>query len=454
MIWPSDIVAILQIKYLRSRLHERTAESPAVERCWELLRHSSRSFVAVIEELHPDMRNAMMIFYLVLRGLDTIEDDTGLDPKVKLPLLRNFRRVALTSKTWTFNDSSPTEKDRVVLQEFDRVLEVFHNLPAEYQDVIADIAHKMGNGMADYAGSDSPINRNGVPTVADYDLYCHHVAGIVGEGITRMALIAGFATPVVAENPSLYESMGQFLQKTNIIRDYREDLDDGRSFWPQEVWKKHASSLSDFVTDKDAGQRCVSELVLLSLKLVPELLEYLSNVKEPSLFRFCAIPQVMSIATLELVFQNPAVFDRNVKISKGLACQLILASESMAPVYEIFRDFVTRIHQRNRVDDPNYFPLEQQCAKIVQYIDMHDKNSEAAKMRRDIVARQGTRTYFGIFTLTPDETEAAKILLAAAGVGLAIMALMMGVSMLFGARYPNPLKVLPEFAKSRKLGHL
>ena len=114
MIWPSDIVAILQIKYLRSRLHERTAESPAVERCWELLRHSSRSFVAVIEELHPDMRNAMMIFYLVLRGLDTIEDDTGLDPKVKLPLLRNFRRVALTSKTWTFNDSSPTEKDREV----------------------------------------------------------------------------------------------------------------------------------------------------------------------------------------------------------------------------------------------------------------------------------------------------------------------------------------------------
>ncbi|OJD25533.1 hypothetical protein ACJ73_03104 [Blastomyces percursus] len=29
----------------------------------------------------------------------------------------------------------------------------------------------------------------------------------------------------------------------------------------------------------------------------------------------------MAIATLELCFQNPAVFDRNVKISRGSVCQ-------------------------------------------------------------------------------------------------------------------------------------
>ena len=36
--------------------------------------------------------------------------------------------------------------------------------------------------------------------------------------------------------------MGLFLQKTNIIRDYLEDYVDGRAFWPQDVWKKHAKT--------------------------------------------------------------------------------------------------------------------------------------------------------------------------------------------------------------------
>lgn len=40
--------------------------------------------------------------------------------------------------------------------------------------------------------------------------------------------------------------MGLFLQKTNIIRDYREDLDDKRKFWPKQVWSKYAKDLSDF----------------------------------------------------------------------------------------------------------------------------------------------------------------------------------------------------------------
>ena len=40
--------------------------------------------------------------------------------------------------------------------------------------------------------------------------------------------------------------MGLFLQKTNIIRDYREDLDDKRRFWPKQVWSKYANDLADF----------------------------------------------------------------------------------------------------------------------------------------------------------------------------------------------------------------
>ena len=39
----------------------------------------------------------------------------------------------------------------------------------------------------------------------------------------------------VGRDTQLANSMGLFLQKTNIIRDYLEDGLEGREFWPQEV---------------------------------------------------------------------------------------------------------------------------------------------------------------------------------------------------------------------------
>ena len=39
----------------------------------------------------------------------------------------------------------------------------------------------------------------------------------------------------MGKDARLSNSMGLFLQKTNIIRDYLEDSLDGREFWPREV---------------------------------------------------------------------------------------------------------------------------------------------------------------------------------------------------------------------------
>jgi farnesyl-diphosphate farnesyltransferase len=47
----------------------------------------------------------------------------------------------------------------------------------------------------------------------------------------------------------LSNHMGLFLQKTNIIRDYLEDIVEEpapRMFWPREIWGKHATQLADF----------------------------------------------------------------------------------------------------------------------------------------------------------------------------------------------------------------
>lgn len=73
--------------------------------------------------------------------------------------------------------------------------------------------------MADYA-KNADDNANGVKTIKDYEPYCHYVAGLVGEGLTQLFVEAKLANPALLQRPELSESMGQFLQQTNIIPRY------------------------------------------------------------------------------------------------------------------------------------------------------------------------------------------------------------------------------------------
>lgn len=70
------------------------------------------------------------MFYLVLRGLDTIEDDMSIPDEVKQPILRSFHEKTVTPG-WSFKDSGPGEKDRQLLVEYDVVVEEVNRLAPE-----------------------------------------------------------------------------------------------------------------------------------------------------------------------------------------------------------------------------------------------------------------------------------------------------------------------------------
>ena len=334
--------------------------------CFEFLDQTSRSFSAVIQELHPELLVPIALFYLILRGLDTIEDDMTISLEEKDPLLRDFHKIT-EKEGWTYDGNGQFEKDRALLVKFNNVVEEFRKLKPVYRDIINDITRQMGNGMADYCNN-AEHNTNGVNTVKDYDLYCHYVAGLVGNGLTRLFVESGLANPALKDRPHLQESMGLFLQKTNIIRDVKEDYDDKRRFWPKEIWSKHVDKFEDLFkpANRDAALNCGSEMVLNSLSHADECLFYLAGLKEQSVFNFAAIPQTMAIATLELVFRNPLVFERNIKITKGQACQIMLEStQNLRKVCEVFRRFVRKIHAKNTPKDPNFLKISIACGKVV-----------------------------------------------------------------------------------------
>lgn len=319
----------------------------------------------MILELHPELLLPVCLFYLILRGLDTIEDDTSIPFKVKEPLLRNFKDN-LEVDGWTFNGNRPQEKDRELLVQFHNVITEFKKIKPAYRVIIKDITDRMGNGMADYCQK-AELDEANVNTVEEYDLYCWYVAGLVGEGLTRLFVEAGFARPQLLERPDLYKSMGLFLQKTNIIRDVREDEDDNRRFWPKEIWSKHVDKWEDLFKpeNRQAALNCSADMVLNALGHVEHCIFYLAGLTEQSVFNFCAIPQSMAIATLELCFRNSAMFDRNIKITKGEACRLMwLSTQNVRVICDLFRQYVRAIHKKNTPKDPNFLQISMACGRV------------------------------------------------------------------------------------------
>ncbi|XP_068136136.1 squalene synthase isoform X2 [Hyperolius riggenbachi] len=324
---------------------ERESMSESLRTCYKYLNETSRSFAAVIQALDGELRHAVCIFYLVLRALDTVEDDMTISVETKIPMLHNFHTF-LYQTDWRYMESK--EKDRQVLEDFPTISLEFRNLATVYQEVIADICHKMGVGMAEFL-------EKKVGTILEWDKYCHYVAGLVGIGLSRLFSASELEDPIVGEDTRLSNSMGLFLQKTNIIRDYLEDQMDGREFWPSEVWSKYGKKLSDFTKPENIvpAVQCLNELITNALQHVPDVLVYLSRLRNQSVFNFCSIPQVMAIATLAACYNNPQVFKGVVKIRKGQAVTLMMDATSIQVVRAIMYQYVEEIYQKIPMTDPS-----------------------------------------------------------------------------------------------------
>jgi len=209
--------------------------------------------------------------------------------------------------------------EKKLLESFDKVIDAYHSLESEYREVIKDICKRMGYGMAEF------INKNEVTDIKDWNLYCHYVAGLVGIGLSRLFASSKLENPEFYNMEKLSNNMGLFLQKTNIIRDYLDDIDHKRIFWPKEIWSLYGNSLQDFKQHENATQAvfCLNHLITDALELIPDCLEYMSKLKDPKVFNFCAIPQIMAIATLALCYSNYGVFLWCCKNKARFNCKVI-----------------------------------------------------------------------------------------------------------------------------------
>lgn len=185
--------------------------------------------------------------------------------------------------------------------------------------MIYESAKEMATGMCKFL-------KKKIETLQDYNEYCYYVAGLVGIGLTKLFIASELEDVSLKDDMGIINSMGLLLQKTNIIRDFYQDLNENRCFWPKEVWSIYTDDLKKLADDRTKAVKCLNHLIADAMSHIPDSLSYLSKLKTRSVFRFCAIPQVMAIATLAECYNNERLFSSNIKISRGKTAKVSFLS--------------------------------------------------------------------------------------------------------------------------------
>ncbi|KAG6845817.1 hypothetical protein H0H87_002505 [Tephrocybe sp. NHM501043] len=369
---PSDVLTWAQFLLYRARRnitfpHEHPTsgwDRPSMRRCWTLLDQTSHSFSGVIKELDGELARTTCLFYLVFRTISTIKDDMTIPHTLKQTLLRSFHIHAFTPG-WTFDRSGPHEKGRQILVDYDAIAEEILMLKPTYRVIFADIVERMATSMADHTTKNVHI-----ATVAEYDLYCHYASGLVGEGLSRIFSASRHEARWLEDQIELSDAMGLLLQKTNIIRDVREDVGAQRYFWPREIWEPYGFSTMEDLCDPASRERTIwpqSAMIADALRHTIDALKYLQLLTNQSIFNFCAMPAVMALANLHMYFMNTDIFDRHLKLRKAEAARLIMRSTSISSVASIFSEYARKIHAKSVPEDPNHLRISIACGKIQQW---------------------------------------------------------------------------------------
>jgi phytoene synthase len=183
--------------------------------CQDVTRHEAANFYYGIRLLPKERRGALCAIYALARRVDDIGD--GSAPREeKLRRLEEERRK-LDSIDTTYDDP-------VLVALADAILRF--PIPVEAFGELID-------------GVQMDVVGTRYATFADLLPYCRRVAGAIG----RLSL--GVFEARERETASVYaDDLGVAFQLTNILRDIREDLENGRVYLPAEDLERFGCDLS------------------------------------------------------------------------------------------------------------------------------------------------------------------------------------------------------------------
>jgi len=209
----------------------------AYEHCEQVTRTQARNFSYGIRLLPPGKRGALSAVYAFARRVDDIGDGT-LPAADKLAALADARSAV-----------AALERDGARAAAGDPVLVALADAARRHPIPLGAFAELVDGCEADVRGTS-------YATFGELEHYCRCVAGSIG----RLSL-GVFGSRDLGTAEPLADALGIALQLTNILRDIREDLINGRVYLPAEDLERFGAVLRPERADVLAGEPGLEDVV-------------------------------------------------------------------------------------------------------------------------------------------------------------------------------------------------
>jgi len=202
----------------------------------EALERQSRSFAVPILRMEQRYKLPIMVQYNLCKTIDTIEDSVQLSNGEKVDLINEvcieLKKNRASEHVIQEMLKVTPEDESFVFTNYHSIVALFNSLSEVEQQIGMKYLDEMAFGMADFVEKD-------IQTLNDLNQYCYYVAGTVGIYLTELLQILsnGIDNAQLEKMKQNGIHFGLFLQKLNIIRDFRSDYTiRERHFWPNEYF--------------------------------------------------------------------------------------------------------------------------------------------------------------------------------------------------------------------------
>ena len=303
----------------------------------EILQKVSRSFALCIPLLEKNKIREVETMYILSRVADTIED-SSLSVKEKKALMADFFRTLEGEDAGEFlqklQEGIIDDNDRVlaVRKNYEFIIHTFHSLDGPARDISLKLLKEMSSGMIEYLDKD-------IITFEDLDNYCYYVAGTVG---LYMNSIVELRDGIKLDEKGAV-SLGRYLQKVNVIKNFHKESQEGRNFWPTSLFGGIEGNIICKGEHRKEATIILEKMIENATAEATESFDYIASVPYTlqGYRKFLLLSAFMATENLKLIKNNQEVFTNpnGIKIPRFRIPEIAIMVEEAAASNEALWKF-------------------------------------------------------------------------------------------------------------------
>tara|TARA_B100001013_G_C24610071_1_gene442772 strand:+ start:150 stop:1202 length:1053 start_codon:yes stop_codon:yes gene_type:complete len=296
----------------------------------------SRSFYLTLRVLPGKIFAPAGVAYLIARYIDNIVDDKSIPINYKKDHLYKIRE-SFTTNTINGNlDEFPICKTEKSDTKISTYKDLFDTLSSKDQNLVSKVLLEITDGMIfelKKFGEYSPNELKPLSTYSELDNYIYKIAGSVGEFFTGLILLHEQKLKL-SNTDYLFEMgicFGKALQLTNIIRDFKTDLIEGKCYLPETSLANHKIHPPDLLHySQDKISIALAELLQLATQYYSNASTYILFIpKSCPRLRLAALwPLLIGVETLQILASGRESHNSNrpIKVKRNWIYLMIMKS--------------------------------------------------------------------------------------------------------------------------------